>query len=223
MPGPSSRLPLLDQHIPLLAAPSLWLARINLLLALFNMIPGFPLDGGRVLRAAIWWKTANLRRATQVASISGQIVAFGFIAIGIFTAFNGNFFNGITVTQAMQRELPVISPLKPISELIEQSIINGGHRSFLVEEDGEVRGVLTLRDIQTISERKWRLTTAQQVMQPLDKLVKAEPTTELLDALQLMDEAQTSQLTVVDNNQVMGLLSRDSIANYLRLRAELGV
>ena len=86
---------LLDQHIPLLAAPSIWLARINLLLAVFNMIPGFPLDGGRILRAVIWWKTGNLRRATQLASISGQVIAFGFIVVGIFISFNGNFFNGL--------------------------------------------------------------------------------------------------------------------------------
>ena len=242
---------LLDQQIPLLAAPSLWLARINLLLAVFNMIPGFPLDGGRILRAAIWWKTDNLQKATKAAGISGQLVAYGFIVVGVFIAFSGNFFNGlwlifigwflqnaaassltqsqiqetlrgITVTQAMQREFPRVSGLTPISQLVEQDIIKGGHRSFLVEEDGRVRGMLTLSDIRAIPERKWRLMTAQQVMQPFERLVKVEPTTELMAALELMEEAKVSQLPVVADNQILGLLSRDSITNYLRLRTELG-
>lgn len=242
---------LLDQHIPLLAAPSIWLARINLLLALFNMIPGFPLDGGRILRAVIWWKTDNLRKATQAASISGQVVAFGFIAVGIFIAFNGNFFNGlwlifigwflqnaaasslvqsnvqetlrgITAAHAMQRELPRVSGLTPLSQLVEEGVIQGGQRAFLVEEDGQVRGMLTLSDIRAIPERKWRFMTTQQAMQPFDKLAKIEPTTELLAALQLMDEANVSQLPVVHDDQIFGLLSRDGIFNYLRLRSELG-
>lgn len=242
---------LLDQHIPLLAAPSIWLARINMLLALFNMIPGFPLDGGRVLRAIIWWKTNNLRRATQAASISGQVVAFGFIAVGLFIAFNGSFFNGlwlifigwflqnaaasslahttihealrgITAAQAMQREFPRVSGLTPISQLVEENILKGGQRSFLVEEDGNVQGMLTLSDIRTIPERKWRFTTTRQVMQPFDRVIKVEPATELLAALQMMDQAKVSQLPVVDDNQVMGLLSRENIFSYLRLRNELG-
>jgi Zn-dependent protease len=242
---------LLDQHIPLLAAPSIWLARINLLLALFNMIPGFPLDGGRVLRAAIWWKTNNLRKATQAAGISGQVVAFGFIAVGLFIAFNGSFFNGlwlifigwflqnaaasslahttihealrgITAAQAMQREFPRVSGLTPISQLVEENILKGGQRSFLVDEDGNVQGMLTLSDIRTIPERKWRFTTIRQVMQPFDRVIKVEPATELLAALQMMDQAKVSQLPVVDDNRVLGLLSRENIFNYLRLRNELG-
>jgi Zn-dependent protease len=242
---------LLDQHIPLLAAPSIWLARINLLLALFNMIPGFPLDGGRVLRAAMWWKTNNLRKATQAASISGQVVAFGFIAVGLFIAFNGSFFNGlwlifigwflqnaaasslahttihealrgITAAQAMQREFPRVSGLTPISQLVEENILKGGQRSFLVDEDGNVQGMLTLSDIRAIPERKWRFTTIRQVMQPFDRVIKVEPATELLAALQMMDQAKVSQLPVVDDNQVLGLLSRENIFNYLRLRNELG-
>ena len=243
---------LLDQQIPLLAAPSIWLARINLLLALFNLIPGFPLDGGRVLRAAIWWKTDDLRKATQAASVSGQLVAFGFMATGIFIAANGNFFNGlwfifigwflqnaaasslaqthmqdslrgITAAQAMHSEYPRVSGLTPISQLVEESILKNGQRSFLVDEGGQVQGMLTLSDIRAIPERKWGFITTQQIMKPLERLVRVEPTTELTAALQLMEEAKVSQLPVIEDNRVLGLLSRDSIFNYLRVRAELHV
>ena len=215
------------------------------------MIPGFPLDGGRVLRAVVWWKTNNLRKATQIASISGQVVAFGFIAVGLFMAFNGNFFNGlwlifigwflqnaaasslaqttvhealrgITAAQAMQREFPRVSGLTPISQLVEENILRGGQRSFLVDEDGNVQGMLTLSDIRTIPERKRRFTTTLQVMQPFDRVVKVEPATELLVALQIMNQAKVSQLPVVDDNQVLGLLSRENIFRYLHLRNELG-
>jgi Zn-dependent protease len=78
-----------------LAAPSLWLARINLTLALFNMIPGFPLDGGRVLRAMVWKFSGNLSRATRIASFSGQAFAFGFMGLGLWTTLGGNVSNGL--------------------------------------------------------------------------------------------------------------------------------
>ena len=85
----------LDQNIPVLAAPSVYLMRINLILAAFNLIPGFPLDGGRVLRAIAWWVLKSFQRATQLAAFSGQLVAFGFIAVGVFAIFNGPLFNGL--------------------------------------------------------------------------------------------------------------------------------
>ena len=111
---------------------------------------------------------------------------------------------------------------KAVSELVEEGILKGGQRSFLVDENGIVRGLLTLSDVRTIPERKWRFTTSQQVMQPFERVVKIEPTTELPAALQMMDEAKVSQLPVVDDNRVLGLLSRETIFNYLRLRNELG-
>ena len=86
---------LLDQAVPYLAAPSIWLARINLILAVFNMIPGFPLDGGRVLRAAVWQWSGSYSRATRIASTVGQLTAYGFIGFGIFEMFMGRFMDGL--------------------------------------------------------------------------------------------------------------------------------
>ena len=122
----------------------------------------------------------------------------------------------------MHREFPKVSGLVPLSQLIEEGVIKGGQRSFLVEEKGQVQGMLTLSDIRAIPERKWRFMTAQEVMKPFERLTKVEPTTELTVALQLMNEAKASQLPVVEDSRILGLLSRDSIFNYLRVRSELG-
>ena len=86
---------LLDQNVPWLAAPSAYLARLNFLLAAFNMIPGYPLDGGRVLQAVVWYFSGDGRRATRIAAMVGQLVAFGFIGAGIVLALNDNLFNGL--------------------------------------------------------------------------------------------------------------------------------
>ena len=242
---------LLDQQISYLAAPSIWLARINLLLALFNMIPGFPLDGGRILRAIVWAYTDNLRKATQIATVSGQVVAFGFISIGLYMVLVGNVFNGlwfiligwflqnasaaslaysnlqeslrgVTVSQAMERNLPQVPGLLPLSQLVEENVLREGRDSFIVADNGDTRGLLTLADISAIPARQRRLLTTQQAMLPLEQLVKVEPDAEVLTALQLMEEAKVKQVPVVKDNQVLGLLSREGVFNYLRLRSELG-
>ncbi|MCK6627509.1 MAG: site-2 protease family protein [Anaerolineae bacterium] len=243
---------LLDQHIPYLAAPSYWLARINLLLALFNLIPGFPLDGGRVLRAIIWHFTGSMHRATQAASVTGQLVAFGFIGWGIYTIFTGSFFNGlwlafigwflqnaaaasfaqtniqealrgIKVSQVMNRDYPTVPSILSLNQVVEEKVLAGGQRTFFVSDNGHPRGLLTLRDVTAVRQPKWRLTTVEQVMVPLKRLTHVPPTMELLTALQVMDKADVAQMPVVENDEVVGLLSRDQVLHYIRTRAELGI
>jgi Zn-dependent protease len=85
---------IIEANVPYLAAPAFYLMRINLILALFNLVPGFPLDGGRVLRSLIWKITGSYERSTKSASISGQVIAFGFIGLGIFQVISGQFING---------------------------------------------------------------------------------------------------------------------------------
>ena len=243
---------LLDQGVSYLAAPSIWLARINLILALFNMIPGFPLDGGRVLRALVWHLTGNLQRATQIAAGSGQVVALGFIGLGVFTIFGGNFMNGlwlafigwflqnaaasslaqsgmqralegVAVRQAMSRDCARVPSLVPLSQLVEEQVLNGGQRCFFVADNGRLNGLLTLRDISAIPRRKWAFTTTGQAMVPVDRLAQVSPGTPLLAALQMMDDANVAQLPVVENDEIVGTLSREQVLRYVRLRAELGV
>lgn len=242
----------LDQPIAYLAAPSIWLARINLLLAGFNMIPGFPLDGGRVLRALIWQVTGSYRRATRVATISGQLVAVGFIGSGMLTILGGYWLNGlwlifigwflqnaaassyaqanlremlggVTVQQVMQPQCPLVAGTESLSDLVEERILSGGQRCFFVGEQDRLHGMLTLRDIAQVPRPQWKQVTARQVMRRWEDLVRVKPTTELLEALQAMDEANVAQVPVVEGEALVGVLSREHVLHYLRIRSELGI
>lgn len=243
---------LLDQSIAYLAAPSLYLMRINFILAVFNMIPGFPLDGGRVLRAFVWWATKSFQRATRIASFTGQLVAFGFIGWGIYSIFNGQFLNGlwlvfigwflqnaaatsyaqtnmqqtlrgIKVAQVMSQECERIGSLVPINQIVEERVLTGGQRCFFIADNGVLQGMLTLRDIAQIPQQKWRFTTTRQAMVPINRMLSVEPDAELLTAMQTMDSAKVAQVPVLDHGELVGVLTREQVVHYLRTRAELGI
>jgi len=241
-----------DRHIPYLAAPTLWLARINFILAVFNMIPGFPLDGGRVLRSVVWKFTGNYLGSTQIAAFTGQLIAFGFIGWGVFTVLRGNLFNGLwlvfigwflqnaaatsysqanmrellkgtKVAQVMSTECMRIPSQLPLSRLINDHILTGGNRCFLVTEGDVLRGILTLRDISKTPRSNWDRITTGEVMLPWEKLVQVHPEMELLEALQKMDDNNIAQVPVTRNSRLAGMLSREQVLHYIRLRGEIGL
>ncbi|RCK76983.1 MAG: hypothetical protein ANABAC_3408 [Anaerolineae bacterium] len=243
---------LLDRAIPFLAAPSEYLMRINFILAVFNLIPGFPLDGGRVLRALVWKITGSFRRANQVAVVSGQFVAFGFIGLGIFTILRGQFFDGLwlafigwflqnaaasayaqthlqdalqglRVANVMNPQCNRISALTPLSQLVEDYILTSGQRCFIVMDNDLTSGVITLKDVTAVPQSKWRFTTVRQAMVPFDRVTYVTPQTEVLTALRMMDDANVAQLPVVENGELIGILTREQVLHMLRLRAELGI
>lgn len=251
---------LLDHNIPWLAAPSAWIERINLALALFNLLPGFPLDGGRVLRAAIWRYTGDFRRATRSAAFVGQLTAFAFIGIGVFAILRGSFFNGLwlafigwflqnaaatsyaqsnmqqaleglSVEQVMARHWPQVPSKFPLSRLVEERVLRGGPRYYFVERDGfgqegndsRPYGMLSLADVIQMPRQSWALTPADQAMIPWERLISVRPAMPLLEALQIMDDANVAQVPVIDNDELVGVLSRDQVLHYVRLRSELGM
>ena len=243
---------LADQAIPYLAAPSMWLARINLMLALFNMIPGFPLDGGRVLRAVVWQITGSFYQATQVAAFSGQLMAFGFMGVGVFSLLGGSFFNGlwlvfigwflqnaaassqaqsnlqrslrgVTVGQVMTDECSRVPRQLSLQDLVDGHILAHGQRCFFVADEGELRGMLTLRDIAQVPRGEWGYVTTEKAMVPLERLIWIAPNSQLLVALQKMDDANVAQMPVVEGGRIVGMISREQILSYIRTRAELGV
>ncbi len=247
------------RSLAVLAAPFFWLAQINLMLSLFNLIPGFPLDGGRVLRALVWSFSGNFKLANRVAAYSGQLVAFGFLAYGIYSVFNGNFFNGLwlafigwflqnaaaanyqqsnlqeqlrnlRVDQVMARTLPWIPSKLPVSRLVNEYIMHSGERYYFVRRDGygfdeddpRPYGLVTVTDVTRLSSDAWPLTPVDRIMTPWEKVITTTPQVPLVDAMHLMDDANVAQLPVVQFNQLIGVLSRQQIFRFIRLRSQLG-
>ena len=233
-------------------ASSEWLAYINLILALFNLLPGYPLDGGRILESLVWGFTRKQETGVKVAGTAGQIIAYGLMALGAYRAFQGDVIGGIwsiligfilhnaataekraflqqgqlagtPVSQAMGIvREPEVPADLTLQQLVEQHILGQGQGSFIVTAAGNPAGVLNLRDVSQVPRADWDQTTAGDVMTPLAELPRVGPNDELLTAIQLMDANQLLQLPVFDGGQLTGLLTRDEVIRHLRLRSEVG-
>ena len=228
-----------------------WLGYINLALAGFNMIPGYPLDGGRILRAAIWWKTGDVERSTRLASRIGQIVGGIFIAFGILQFFGGAGFGGLWIafigwfllqaagesylesglTRALQRvavgdlmsqDCPRVDGHLNVEHFVDESLLRSGSRCFLVTDDGKLEGMVTPKEVKTVERQRWPFTTLFDIMRPLDQIRTVAPETPLRDALEIMGREDLNQVPVMANGRVAGVLSRAQVLNYLHTRAELG-
>ncbi len=242
---------LLDRSIPFLAAPSEYLMRINFILAFFNLIPGFPLDGGRVLRAIVWAATKNLRKATRIASVSGQVIAYLFIGYGILRLFQGQFNDGLwmifigwflqnaassayqqinletalsgsTVGDAMNRGVVKLPGLTPLNWVIDEHVMNHRDPAIYVTEYGEVAGMLTFKEISAVPKPHWRFTTINQVMVPFQRLVLVNSDTNLHSALKQMEEAKVVSMPVLENDQLVGTLTREGIIRFLNFKTQVG-
>jgi Zn-dependent protease/predicted transcriptional regulator len=227
-----------------------WLGYINLVLAAFNMIPGFPLDGGRVLRAAVWWTTGDRDRSTRIAARIGQAIAFFFIVVGFWRFFNGGDFGGlwlaligwflldaarasyaqlevveglrgIRVRDVMSNDCPTADPHWNLEVFAEKYLMRSGRRCFVVKDSGRISGLITPNEVTMVERARWPYTTVAQVMRPLDQLQTVTPETPLVNALQVMGREDVNQLPVVSKGQVDGIVSRGHILQLLESRAEL--
>jgi len=227
-----------------------WLGVINVALAVFNMVPGFPLDGGRVLRAIIWWITGNASKATRIAARVGQGIAFLFIIVGLFRFFNGAGFGGLwlafigwflldaarssyvqqemvqllrglRVGDVMTKECPTVKGDLNLQTFVDDYLLRSGQRCFLVDEDGHNAGLVTAHQVKDVDREKWPHMTVGEAMLPLSKLHAVKPGTSVSDALETMSREDVNQLPVISNNHLAGIVSRGDILRLLQTRAEL--
>jgi Zn-dependent protease/predicted transcriptional regulator len=235
-----------------LAAMFMWLGYINIALAVFNMIPGFPLDGGRVLRAVVWWATGDANRSTRIAAGVGQFVALGFILLGIWRFFSGAGFGGlwiafigwflldaarasgaqveiterltgVKVSDVMARQFPVVDANSNLQTFVQDHLLPTGHRCFVVAEQGTPAGIITPHEVKAIDRARWPYTTVGDVMRSLEGLRTVSPERPVAEALEMMGREDVNQMPVVREGKLTGIISRGHILRVLQTRAELDV
>ena len=234
-----------------------WLGYINVLLGLFNLIPGFPMDGGRVLRAILWRIRGDRLVATRNAALVGRAFGYVLIGLGVFIALQpgGGLFSGlwlaligwflsnaaeatmaqagverslsgVRVRDAMELEPPTVSPNEPVSELVQDRMLRGEDRSFLVRhDDGGLAGVVTLGDVRRLPRSDWPAARVTDIMTRFGDLATIGPDAPLADALRLIQEKEIGQLPVVadDGRDPLGIVTRRGILRLIEARMKLGM
>ena len=230
----------------------LWLAQTNVILAVFNLIPGFPLDGGRVLRGVLWGRNRNVRDATRVAANIGRGVGYLFIIGGIFLIFYGVVFQGFwfafigwflenaaassyrqvalndvlqghTASEVLTKECTLVSPELTVQQLVNEQILTGGKRCFPVVADEKALGLITLNDVRAVPRDQWDTRKVSEAMIPAEKMLSVGPNEDLAKVLQILTEKDINQVPVVEDGKIIGIVARDALLSFVRVRADLGM
>jgi len=227
-----------------------WLALINFGLAAFNLLPGYPMDGGRVLRALLWWKSKDMMKATRSVVLVSNGVATTFILVGIYLFFRGagigglwlafigwfllqaaresilsenlrHALVGVKVADLMLKDFPMVDRHMSLQIFVREHLLHSPGRYFFVTHEGEPIGVVTPREVTIIDERMWPFTEVGSVMRPLASMPSLAPDAPILEALKMMREDDDGPVPVISDGQMRGLLSRSSIMEYVRILLEL--
>jgi Zn-dependent protease len=227
-----------------------YLAFINVLLGAFNLIPGFPMDGGRVLRSLLWWKTGSLVRATRIASEIGKTFGLLLIMLGIYGIFVGSFIGGIWFAliglflrgiasreyqeliirkslegihakEVMIHDLVTVPPTITLDRLVNDYFIAHCYLSFPVTLNGEIRGIVSLSNIKDIPEETRKDVTVEQVMTPISNKLTVHPDVSLADALTKMNASDAGRLLVLKGSILEGMITKAGLLRFLEIKSIL--
>jgi Zn-dependent protease/CBS domain-containing protein len=222
-----------------------YLAWTNLLLAVFNLVPGFPLDGGQLLRAAIWKATGSLARATRIASLAGQAVgwllvaagvawlAAGDLAGGIWFAFIGWFLvqaarssyqelqlqqllRGVEAEDVMAADLRRIPPELSLQDAVDNYFMRYAHGAFPVQGQGRTIGLLTLRGVRRVPRTQWPTQRVRDHMVPLNEQVVVAPDARMDGVLGKLQDGQANRVLVAQDGEVVGIITPTDLTRWLR-------
>ena len=229
-------------------AVMVYLGQINLILGAFNLLPGFPLDGGRVFRSIVWKINHNEMKATRIAATTGQVIAYIFIFGGIAMAFvvsiSGLWFAFIgwflaSAASASLQQSVLLEALKgvkvkeiaksgirtgPPSLTIEQALsimLESNQRALPVMDDNKMVGLVSMTDIKRTSRDNWPVETIDRIMTPTSSVKTIAPDDDLTKAVELLQSEGYNQLPVVSQGQLRGLVSRSDLLNYIQLKQEV--
>jgi len=227
-----------------------YLAFINLLLAGFNLIPAFPLDGGRVLRSGLWAWKKNIRWATHISSKIGAAFGIFLIILGGISFFAGNFIGGIwwvliglflrgaskmsyqqlLLRKALQGEVvkdfmnenPItVSPSLPIDQLIEDYIYKFHHKMYPVVQGDKLMGCVTTQDVKDIPKEERPTHTVGDVVKNCSNNNTISPDDDVIKVFMTMKRAGKSRLMVVENNHLVGVIALKDLLRFLSLKIDL--
>jgi Zn-dependent protease/CBS domain-containing protein len=234
---------------PSAAAVAKYLALINLILAAFNLIPAFPMDGGRLLRGALWGAMGKAR-ATRIASGAGTFFAFFLIFAGVFSLLRGDSLGGFwyiligwfikdasvasyqqvrldealrgaTVRDAMVEAVVTVPSSGSVAEAAREQFMRTGYGSYPVTRGDAVVGLLCLKDVLRLSAEEREATSVQGAMRPLTEAIVTDPDAPLPVAIARMAQAGTARLLVMQGDQLVGLLTMNGVIRRLKVREEL--
>jgi len=235
-----------------LAEVTVQLAGINVALAVFNLVPGFPLDGGRVLRAAIWHFTGDLLRATATAAAAGQAFGYALIALGVLAFFGGQTLVGIwaafvgwfllnaaqasyqqllarralagvAVGQLMGHERPVVSPDLDLDRLVHDYLLHYEHNVFPVVEDGHLLGTVGIAQVRGVDRSQWPNTLVRTVMRPAPPEQIVGPQFDAWNAIARLGAGECECLFIVSEGLLQGVVNKTDLLRWLRTHQQLGV
>lgn len=228
-----------------------YLAVINLFLGIFNLLPGFPLDGGRVLRSIIWGSTNNLIKATNIAARVGQFFGWALIGFGLYLLLRGNYVNGlwmafigwflnssadasrkevtlrerlshIKVRELMNPDTVTIRPETTVEEMVMNIFRKQHGRAVPVCQKDQLMGIATITDVKKISQDKWAVTPVKQIM-TISPLYTVSTEDNLNTALGLIARHDINQVLIKDQGKCAGMLSRADIIHLIQMSQELGL
>ena len=220
------------------------LAQINLLLAIFNLLPGFPLDGGRILRSIIWSINKDLKESTRIATVAGRAVSLAIIFTGVLRVITTDFFGGIwlvliglflyqaagqsylellirtalekvRVGEIMNKNIITVSPFLTVNDLIEEYFLKYNYTALPVVVDNAVVGIVSLDDVRGNAEEMDETTRVHEVMKRFETNIFLSKEDEVLQALKKMIASKINFVSVRDNDRLVGILTIDDIAKYL--------
>jgi Zn-dependent protease/CBS domain-containing protein len=227
-----------------------YLSILNLVVGLFNLVPGFPLDGGRILRAALWSWFKDLKKATGIASALGKGFAFFLITVGLLSLILGSVISGmwfifiglflqeaaeisyrqvvmkkiltgVRVENLMTRNVITVPANLTIDKLLEDYFFRFRFASFPVVEDDTLLGLLTLHAIKEVEREKWPQLTAKDIMIPLGPHLTITKEEEVTEALAKMASSGTGRLLVIEDSKLIGILSQRDIMRLFEFKAEI--
>ena len=227
-----------------------YLAFVNLALGIFNILPGFPLDGGRVLRSIAWKRSGSFRQATRVASSVGELFGYGLIIAGFFILLAGGLLDGLwlafigwfllgaargeaanlqlegvlrrlTARDVMQAEFPSVTPGTPVAEIVNDYMVGKGERAVMVANGGAVLGVITVSDVRRVPRDSWGQVPAQRIMTPRSNVITVNASQPAVEVLVLLGEKGLNQVPVLEDGRMVGLVTRRELMDRIQLAERL--